>query len=97
MRLSSQSDGDEATGKGLLPSRRIFSSLLSRSTSSRHRKKRQSQKQLSFDVGLSNHQKRKSSKKQSKYRSLRSMLYGLNMKQEKEEAQRMKLLKQEKV
>ncbi|VIO94368.1 Uncharacterized protein BM_BM265 [Brugia malayi] len=96
MRLSSQSDGDEATGKGLLPSRRIFSSLLSRSTSSRHRKKRQSQKQLSFDVGLSNHQKRKSSKKQSKYRSLRSMLYGLNMKQEKEEAQRMKLLKQEK-
>ncbi|VDM19210.1 unnamed protein product [Wuchereria bancrofti] len=81
MQLSSQSDGDEAIGKGLSPSRRIFSSLLSRSTSSRHRKKKQSQKQLSFDVGLANHQKRKSSKKQSKYRSLRSMLYGLNLKQ----------------
>ncbi|EFO28305.2 hypothetical protein LOAG_00162 [Loa loa] len=81
MYLSSQLDGDTMTGKSLLHSRRIFSSLLSRSSGSRYHKKRQSQREFSFDVGLASDQKRKSSKKRSKYRSLRSMLYGLNLKQ----------------
>ncbi|KAL3994522.1 hypothetical protein ACH3XW_22060 [Acanthocheilonema viteae] len=95
MHPSSQSDGDTTKKSEISLSQKIFLSLLSRSTDNRYRKKKQSQRQISFDAGSTSDQRRKSNKKRTKYHSLRSMLYGLNLKQEKEEAERMKLLKRE--
>ncbi|OZC04902.1 hypothetical protein X798_08134 [Onchocerca flexuosa] len=84
-------DGSKINEPSHSRKKKIFASLLSRSTDKDRHKRRQSQKTL--DGVVPNDQKRKSIKR--RHKSLRSMLYGLNLKQEKEEAQRMKLLKQE--
>ncbi|KAM3719122.1 RNA-directed RNA polymerase [Dirofilaria immitis] len=95
MYLLSQSDEDGTEEKKASSSRRIVTSLISRSNGNECYKRKQSQRYLSREVNLTNDQRRKSTKRRNKYRSLRSMLYGLSLKQEREKAQRMKLLKQE--